>query len=300
MSSDRKQTGLGAFFKSDNDRSKRSLETSVPEEASHKRSTRRASSSAAALAVTCEEQNIAHSKKTKDASTVVNSINLKKWLSAGLDEHPVFLQQLPCFQIVLPLAPQQSVEDVSIPENTLDLVRLYCVSCESWVGGKTKPPDKSDLFTHLGCKTKVDRTSASCRASNHYKKVAARSVKSAAQVAAEMKAAESVPACGLVTLFKQHGKDKVVAKIKQLGTILSLLQSGRPLLDAGRERQLQAWLGVPNLSSTHWAPQQVWGMVDAIDAYLIGVFPLHDTFSFCAGPRCAALRCDLLDKAFTV
>jgi hypothetical protein len=71
--------------------------------------------------------------------------------------------------------------------------------------------------------------------------------------------------------IKKHGQRVVVGKIKQFGTVLSLLQSGRALLDADREHALQQWLGVPEMAVKHWEQQQLWEMVDAINAYIKGM-----------------------------
>ena len=75
----------------------------------------------------------------------------------------------------------------------------------------------------------------------------------------------------LSDLYANHGASDVKGKIKQFGTLMSLLDSGWLVSDIEREHQLQKWLDVLDLSHTHWQSQQAWEMVAALDNHLKGV-----------------------------
>jgi hypothetical protein len=221
----------------------------------------------------------AQKSKARTDDDVLASLNLKKWLSVGLDEHPLFAAQLEHFHIAGPLQPVSTANmtcgrTVDIPENPRNSFSVYCDVCEVFIGGGKKPPNKDDVFAHLGCKAKPDRTAAKLRLSRHYRNLELSSVKSAQAVRDEMQQDDTVlkgRQLIMSELIKQHGMAALKGKLQQFGTVLSLLRSGRPIADITREYELQKWLVVPNLTAHHWGVAQAWEMVEAIDTYLKGL-----------------------------
>jgi hypothetical protein len=192
----------------------------------------------------------------------VEKVSLRKWLRK---EGELFAAQECWFEIIAP----QSSNAIAERCNKTTAARIYCTAC-----GATFIGAASVLFDHLGCRNKGERTEAKLRRSAHFKKVYEKSLKSARQVSDDMaqeNAANSRPDPTVKQLLKQMSAEQLEGKQKQVKTIFSLLSSGRPMLDAEREHELQQEISVKNLSATHWTQPSLWLLAECIESVLRGV-----------------------------
>ena len=143
-----------------------------------------------------KKQNASQHKQSsrKSLEDQLASIKLSHWLQHMLENLPVYTEQLRYFHIVLPLQPESSSTtaagstSVRVPANKSNYIRLYFSGCEIFFGGSAgKPPNKDDVFKHLGCNRAKpeERSFQHLKSSKHYKNVVWVAVSSASDACAE-------------------------------------------------------------------------------------------------------------------
>jgi hypothetical protein len=75
-------------------------------------------------------------------------------------------------------------------------------------------------------------------------------------------------------LGQGHGKQVATGNHKQLAILFNLLGSARLLKDMERERALQQFLEVPDISDNRWSSTSIWQMVESVDHVLVGAILL--------------------------